>query len=147
MGASPITWLYELDDFEIARVVTVGVVAHNSLALAERSFAETLERTMRTRAGIIDDDVSIASVKIVNAFLADEDLHHLYKTTVWLVLPTAVLTESSIPGKIASCTPPLLEQRACDGEDQDATVKFRMRGAENGPSEAWMRQCASTSSL
>ena len=43
MGASPITSLYELEDFEIARVVTIGAVAHNSLALAEHSFGEALD--------------------------------------------------------------------------------------------------------
>jgi len=60
---------------------------------------------MRTRAGIIDDDVSTASDKFGNAFLSDEDQHHLYnKATVWFALATAVLTESSIPRKIASCT-------------------------------------------
>jgi hypothetical protein len=41
--------------FETALVVTIAAVAHNSLAFAERPFAEALERTMRTRAGIIDD--------------------------------------------------------------------------------------------
>lgn len=126
MGASPITSLYELEDFEIARVVTVGAVAHNSLALAEHSFSEALERTMRTRAGIIDDDVSIAFDKIVNAFLADEDLHHLYnKATVWLALATTVLTESSIPRKIASCT------LHCSSSGL-AMVRIRMPQARSG---------------
>ena len=126
MGASPITSLYELEDFEISRVVTIGAVAHNSLALAEHSFGEALERTMRTRAGIVDDDVSIAFDKIVNAFLADEDLHHLYnKATVWLALATAVLTESSIPRKIASCT------LHCSSSGL-AMVRIRMPQARSG---------------
>jgi len=73
----PITLLYELEDFEMALLVTIGTVAHNSLAFAECSFTEALERTLRTRAGFIDDDVSLASDRIVNAFLADKDLHRL----------------------------------------------------------------------
>jgi len=112
---------------------------------------------MRTRAGTIDDDVSIAADKIVNAFLADEDLHHLYnKATLWIALVTAVLTESSIPRKIPSCTLHRPSSRlAMVGSGCHRHVPNEQR-AENGLSpgpDAPQRcrtaseQCASSSSL
>jgi hypothetical protein len=97
-GASPITSLYELEDFETAYVVTIGAVAHNSLALAERSFAQALEHVLALATTMCRKHPIRSSMP----FLADEDLHN--KATVWLALATAVLTESLIPRKIASCT-------------------------------------------
>src|SRR5262245_48824168 len=95
---------------------------------------------MRTRAGTIDDDVSIAADKIVNAFLADEDLHHLYnKATLWIALVTAVLTESSIPRKIPSCTLHRPSSRlAMVGSGCHRHVPNEQR-AENGLPQARMR--------